>query len=249
MLVHRNSQKALKLLTGILAIVLLIPTPVIAASKPPSSPPTYEQTIQSLYRLIDTDLKVQDPQKYRELSQVFHALFDSPVVKIPFRSVAKQGSQRWIGDSGAIYFAKGDIFIVYDVPDKASTKPSRQEESLATINGKLYSWSEGSQHGEILDRYPNDTLNFLLYRIDPGMIMRSLYYDYLLKDLKSVNISEQEGIKHLMFKQPQSSFAGILIRENPFWLSGVVIEDPKGTAGSWGWEIDPPIPLTTLPEK
>ena len=246
MLVHRNSQKALKLLTGILAIVLLVPTPINAASKPPLSPQTYEQSIQSFYRLIDIDLKVQDPQKYRALSQVFHALFDSPIVKVPFRFSTKQGSQRTIVGSGAIYFAKGDIFIVHDVPDKASTKRSSQEESFATINGKIYAWTEGSQSGEILKRFSNDTISLLSYSTDPSGIMKSLYYDYL-KAPEDFTVSEQEGVKHLRLKQPKSDFAEVLIRENPFWLSGFVIEDPKGTASVL--EFDPPIPLTTLPEK
>ena len=192
MLVPRNSQKALKLLTGILAIVLLIPMPINAESKPPSSLPTYDQAIQSLYHQLDT-AKVQDPQKYRALTQVFHALFDSPIVKVPFRFSTKQGSQRTIIGSGAIYFAKGDIFIVHDVPDKASTKRSSQEESFATINGKIYAWTKGSQSGEILTRSPNDTISLLLYSTDPSGIMKWLYYDYLKHRKISLSGSRKES--------------------------------------------------------
>lgn len=53
-----------------------------------------------------------------------------------------------------------------------------------------------------------------------------------------------------MSKQPQSGFVGVLIRENPFWFSGFAVEslrDPEKEIEAW--EIDPPIPLQSLPEK
>lgn len=78
---------------------------VSAESKPSMPQPTYQQNIQSLYQQIEGNFKVQEPQRYREISQILHALFDSPAVKIPFRAVAKKGSQRSIRESGAIYFA------------------------------------------------------------------------------------------------------------------------------------------------
>lgn len=247
MLKPQNRQRSLKLVTGMLAIALLFPTSVSAKSKPPLTQPTYQQNIQSLYQQIEGNFKAQEPQRYRETSQILHALFDSPAVKIPFRTVATKGSQRIAIRSGAIYFAQGDIFIVHDVPPR-KLKNRDPEEFFATLNGKIYTWKDGSKSGEILKRYPRDTLGFLFYSLDPSGIMRSLYQDYI-KAPQNFNVSRQGGVKRLMLKQPQSGF-GVLIRENPFWLSGLVVEslrDPKREIEVW--EFDPPISLQSLPEK
>ncbi len=121
MLKPQNRRKAFKLFMGMLAIVLLFPTSVNAESKPSLTQPTYKQTLQSYYQQIEEDFKGQEPQRYREISQILHALFDSPVVTIPFRAVAKKGSQRSIRGSGAIYFAQEDIFIICDGLPKTLT--------------------------------------------------------------------------------------------------------------------------------
>jgi len=78
--------------------------------------------------------------------------------------------------------------------------------------------------------------------------MRSLYQEYI-KAPKNFNVSRQGKVKHLMFKQPQSGFAGVLIRENPFWFSGFVLEFPDSGRTTVISEFDPPIPLQSLPEK
>lgn len=158
-----------------LAIALLFPTSLSAESKTSLTQLTYKQNVQSIYQQIEGNFKAQEPQRYRETSEVLHALFDSPVVKIPFRTVTKKGSQRSLISSGAIHFAQGDIFIVRDTPRKASMNHFEPEESLATINGKIYNWKDGSKSGEILKRYPKDTLDFLFYNVAPARIMRSLY--------------------------------------------------------------------------
>ncbi len=250
MLKPQIRQRSLKLVTGIMAIALLFPTSVSAESKPSLTQPTYKQNVQSYYQGIEGNFKAQEPQRYREISQILHALFDSPAVKIPFRTTfGTKGLQR-ATSSGAIYFAQGDIFIVYDTPPEASTdlRLEPEEEFVATLNGKVYTWKNGSKSGKILKRYPRDTLSLLFYSTDPAGIMRSLYQDYI-KAPQNFNVSKQGGVKHLMFKQPQSIFTGILIRENPFWFSGFVTKftDSEGTTGIS--EFDPPIPLQSLPEK
>ncbi|MCY7321259.1 MAG: hypothetical protein LH660_05520 [Phormidesmis sp. CAN_BIN36] len=250
MLKPQSRQKSLKLLTGMLAIALLFPASVSAESKPSLTQPTYKQNVQSYYQQIEANFKAQEPQRYRKTSQILHALFDSPAVKIPFRTITIIGSRRSITSSGAIYFAQGGIFIVHDALPKAPTERYRfgSEESFATLNGEIYTWKDGSKSGEILKRYPKDTLNFLFYSIEPAGVMRSAYQEYI-EAPQNFSVSKRGEVNHLMLKQPQSGFAGVLIRENPFWLSGLVMKSTESEKTTGISEFDPPIPLQSLPEK
>ncbi len=246
---HNHRLSTLKLLFGVFATSLLFSSSVRAEATPTLGAPAYEQTVRSLYQQIQAvERKTHNPQRSREATQRLHALFDAPVIKIPFRSVTEEGAQRQIVGSGAIYFARGDLFITQDASPARSAKSSDVEESFATINGQLYAWKSGSQTGEILKRFPNDTIAFLFYRIDPSFIMEAIYREYL-KAPQNFNVSEQGGVKRLMFRQVQSGgFAGILLRENPFWLSGIIGQDSASpNAKQTVWEIDPPIPLQQLP--
>jgi hypothetical protein len=232
------------------AAALMVPMAVRAESQPAKALLSYEQTIQSYHQALEADRASMSPQRYREISQMFHALFDAPAVKITVRGVSEEGAQRATIPSKTIYFSKGDIFIIPDPIDSTSTRPPEKEEFFATLNGKVYTWREGSKGGQILSRLPNDTIAFLLYSIDPGMMMGSLYRDYYQQKPQDFIKTKQGENQRLMFKQPKSGFAGVVVRENPFWLTGILFEtqDSKQPKVLWGLEVDPPVPLQVLPE-
>ena len=52
-----------------------------------------------------------------------------------------------------------------------------------------------------------------------------------------------------MSTKSPSSFVGVLIRENPFWFRGFVLEFTEPERTTVISEFDPPIPLQSLPEK
>ncbi len=248
MRLHPIGQKLLTMLPLILATVCLPPLAVRAESTPTKAPLSYQETVKSLYQSLEQDREQVSPERYQVFSDLYHALFDASVIQINFHGVFERGAQTTATPTSTLYFSKGEIFII-PAPHNAQLDQSQGERRFfATLNGNVYTWVEGRKEGEILKRVSNDTLNFLFYSIDPSGIGRALYDEHLKAPQNSI-ISEKGGVKRFMFKKPISgSFAGVLVREKPFWITGFAIATEKSTGGTAIFEVDPPIPLETIPE-
>jgi hypothetical protein len=247
MLFHPLRQKLLPLLSISCATALMFPVTVRAESTPTKVPLSYEETIKSIYQHMEKEREQVSPQQYQEGSDLYHELFDAPVIQIKFHGVFENGTQTVTKHSSTLYFSKGEIFIVPAPRDAKSPDSKESRRFFTTFSGNVYTWEDGHKKGEILKRTPDDTLNFLFYSIDPSGIMRSLYQSYHKTPQEFVS-SERDGIKRLMLQTPKSGFAGVLVREKPFWFTGFAAAVEKPTSGTAIFKVDPPVPLEAIPE-
>jgi hypothetical protein len=223
----------------VLAIVAvcLCSTPVQAAVPAIKPDPAYLQGVESMQQQAD---KNPDSTTSKAFKDVLQQLFTAPAVQIPFRFVREQTGVQTPQYAGNIYFSQGAIFIDYD--------QSTQEERFATINNKLYTWTTGNPKGEILERFPGDTLAFVMYLIDPSAIMRSIYSQYL-DHPKDFTVKTTANEKVIAFKKPQSGFKDIHVQNNPFWLKSFTLDLSKDSVKETGYlAVDAPISLEALPE-
>jgi hypothetical protein len=211
--------------------------PVQAETVTPDA--AYVDGVASMYAQIKADPNTPSNRAFKD---VLDQLFKPAAVQIPFRFVTTTGKARSVNYAGNIYFSNGAIFINYegDVPD---------EERFATIGDKLYTWKPNVAEGQILKRFPGDTLAFVMYMIDPSAIMRSIYSEYLTKPQDFTTATATDGSKSLLFKKVQSGFKGIRIQPQPFWLKAFLLESAKGGMSTGSLEVDAPIALAQLPKE
>jgi hypothetical protein len=219
---------------------LLYAMPVQAQVIAPQSDAAYREGVQSMYEQVKADPNTPTNRAFKD---VLDQLFKPAAVQIPFRFVTETDKIRSVNYAGNIYGSNGAIFINYegDVPD---------EERFATIEDKLYTWKPNAPEGQILKRFPGDTLAFVMYMVDPSAIMRSIYSAYLTKPQDFTTVTAPDGSQSLLFKQVQSGFKGIRIQPQPFWLKAFLLEASKDQGMSVGsLEVDAPIALTQLPKE
>jgi hypothetical protein len=238
--------KALQVIWSKLAIALwavglswlLYAIPVQAETIVPDA--AYRAGVESMYAQIQADPNTPTNRAFKD---VLDQLFKPAAVQIPFRFVTATAGVRSVNYAGNIYFSNGAIFINYDgeTPD---------EERFATIDDKLYTWKPNVTEGQILKRFPGDTLAFVMYMVDPSAIMRSIYSVYLAKPQDFTTVTATDGSKSLLFKKVQSGFKGIRIQPQPFWLKAFLLEAAKEKGQGLGsLEVDAPIALTQLPKE
>jgi hypothetical protein len=206
--------------------------------RPPDA--AYLEGVRSMYDQVKADPNTPTNRAFKD---VLDQLFKPVAVQIPFRFVTETGKERSVNYAGNIYFSAGAIFINYD-------GDAVDEERFATIADKLYTWKPNVAEGQILKRFPGDTLAFVMYMVDPSAIMRSIYSEYLAKPQDFTTAIATDGSKSLLFKKVQSGFKGIRIQPQPFWLKAFLVESPKDKVmGVGSLEIDAPIGLTQLPSE
>jgi hypothetical protein len=206
--------------------------------RPPDA--AYLEGVRSMYDQVKADPNTPTNRAFKD---VLDQLFKPVAVQIPFRFVTETGKERSVNYAGNIYFSAGAIFINYD-------GDAVDEERFATIEDKLYTWKPNVAEGQILKRFPGDTLAFVMYMVDPSAIMRSIYSEYLAKPQDFTTAIATDGRKSLLFKKVQSGFKGIRIQPQPFWLKAFLVESPKDKVmGVGSLEIDAPIGLTQLPSE
>jgi hypothetical protein len=217
---------------------LLYAMPVQADTIAPDA--AYLAGVESMYDQVKADPNTPTNRAFKD---VLDQLFKPAAVQIPFRFVTETAGERSVNYAGNIYLSNGAIFINYDgeTPD---------EERFATIDDKLYTWKPNVTEGQILKRFPGDTLAFVMYMVDPSAIMRSIYSAYLTKPQDFTTVTATDGSKSLLFKKVQSGFKGIRIQPQPFWLKAFLLESPQGKGkGVGSLEVDAPIALTQLPKE
>jgi hypothetical protein len=217
---------------------LLYAMPVQAETIAPDA--AYRAGVESMYAQVKADPNTPTNRAFKD---VLDQLFKPAAVQIPFRFVTETAGARSVNYAGNIYFSNGAIFINYDgeTPD---------EERFATIADKLYTWKPNVTEGQILKRFPGDTLAFVMYMVDPSAIMRSIYSEYLTKPQDFTTVTATDGSKSLLFKKVQSGFKGIRIQPQPFWLKAFLLESSKDKGNGVGsLEVDAPIGLTQLPKE
>jgi hypothetical protein len=217
---------------------LLYLMPVQAATIAAKPDAAYVEGVRSMYEQVKA---APDTPVNQAFGDVLDQLFKPAAVQIPFRFVTEAKGDRVVNYAGNIYFSQGAIFINYDA--------GQDDEQFATIGDKLYVWKAGKTEGQILTRFPGDTLAFVMYMVDPSAIMRSIYSQYLEKP-KDFNVTTAaDGTRSILFKQVQSGFKGIRIQPQPFWLKGFLLENQGDKGMSVGsLEVDAPIALEQLPQ-
>jgi hypothetical protein len=211
-------------------------TPGAASIKPD---PDYLQGLAAMRQQAETEPNSPTNQA---LKDVLNQLFQPQAVQIPFRFITDKAGVKATNYAGNIYFSQGAVFINYN--------GVANDDHFATIGNKLYTWKTGATQGEMLKRFPGDTLAFVMYMIDPSAIMRSIYVNYLDEPQKFTVKSGPKGEKAILFKQIKDGFKGIRIQEKPFWLKGVLLEIAKAQEVQIGsLEIDTPIGLEAIPPE
>jgi hypothetical protein len=217
---------------------LLYAMPVQADPIAPDA--AYRAGVESMYAQVKAEPNTPTNRAFKD---VLDQLFKPAAVQIPFRFVTETAGARSVNYAGNIYFSNGAIFINYD-------GETPEEERFATIADKLYTWKPNVTEGQILKRFPGDTLAFVMYMVDPSAIMRSIYGEYLTKPQDFTTAIATDGSKSLLFKKVQSGFKGIRIQPQPFWLKAFLLESPQGKGSGVGsLEVDAPITLTELPKE
>jgi hypothetical protein len=212
----------------------------------------YSEITQKIYGYVDRVASSPNSQVPLELKQVFQAIFEPKAVKIPFRIATVKGTSRKVTAAGTIYFARGDIFVIYD----RVSGDSSGSFNYATVGGKLYSWRIGEKNGEILKRFPGDTIELVDYLIDPSMIMRYNYFEYYRKP-ENFSVTKEQNSVTIMHKQNPYGFAGIKFSKSPLWLQTGIFAPcnsskcPPVTQKTelTLWEVDRPVSLEQIPAK
>ncbi len=215
-------------------------TPNVAPTEAnaPKPDPDYLRGVASMRQQAENE---PDSPTSQALKDVLKQLFNPPAVQIPFRFVTDNAGVKVTNYAGDIYFSQGAIFINYN--------ESNNDDHFATIDNKLYTWKTGKSEGEMLKRFPGDTLAFVMYMIDPAAIMRSIYVQYLDEPQKFTVKPGINGEKSILFKQVKNGFKGIQVQSKPFWLKGFLLAAAKEKGGQTGsLEIDPPIALAAIPQ-
>ncbi len=214
---------------------LLYVLPVQAATIATKPDTAYVEGVRSMYEQVKA---APNTPTNKAFGDVLDQLFKPAAVQIPFRFITTPKGDRVVNYAGNIYFSQGAVFVNYD--------GAQDDEQFATIDGQLYMWKASASTGEILTRFPGDTLAFVMYMVDPAAIMRSIYSQYLEKPKEFNVTTAADGTRSLLLKQAQSGFKGIRIQPQPFWLRAFLLEN-QNDVGSL--EIDPPIALEQLPQE
>ncbi len=213
---------------------LLYMMPVQAAAIATPTDAAYVEGVRSMYEPVKA---APNTPTNKAFGDVLDQLFKPAAVQIAFCFVITPKGDRVVNYAGNIYFSQGAVFVNYD--------GAQDDEQFATIDNQLYVWKAGAATGEILTRFPGDTLAFVMYMVDPAAIMRSIYSQYLEKPQEFKVTTAADGTRSILFKQVQSGFKGIRIQSQPFWLKAFLLEN-QDDVGSL--EIDVPIALTELPK-
>jgi hypothetical protein len=223
---------------GLSWLLYAIPVQAVTIATQPDT--AYRAGVESMYAQVNADPTTPTNRAFKD---VLDQLFKPAAVQIPFRFVTETAGVRSVNYAGNIYFSNGAIFINYD-------GDAVDEERFATIEDKLYTWKPSAAEGQILKRFPGDTLAFVMYMVDPSAIMRSIYSAYLTKPQDFTTAIATDGSKSLLFKKVQSGFKGIRIQPQPFWLKAFLLEAAKDQGMSMGsLEVDAPIALAKLPQE
>lgn len=183
-----------------------------------------------------------------ELAEVYKAIFEPPAVKIPFRVVRESDQSQEILYSTAIYYSQGEIVFV---DDAESPLPNRLN-SFITLGDNLYTWAPGAQTGEILSRFTGDTVELVDFLINPIPLVRYLYLAYSASP-EAFSVTATDGETFVREDGVIEGLVGIKFQRDPLWLSAGVFGDrlteDAADADRLVLEIDPPIPLETIPPE
>lgn len=205
----------------------------------------YSQKVQELYQLFEGTPKDPKATVRSDLLAVAKALFEPSAVEITYRAFENSDAGKKALHGGTILFSKGRIFI----RTKAGQLATDDEWLLdyATLEGKLYEWSPAKGTGRLLNREPGDTVDFLLYLVDPAGFKRGILFQYLDKR-EAFTVSEAHGVKTVMFREPAIEVQSLQILEHPLWLYSVAIKRSlKADAPVVVWEVDRPKPIERIP--
>ena len=208
---------------------------------------TYADVVQEVYSQIDTAADELQPIP-PELKEVYEAIFEPPAVEIPFRVLRESGESEEILYSTAIYYSQGDIVFIDDAESTLSNRPN----SFVTQGDDLYTWATDEQTGEILTRFPGDTVELVDFLINPIPLVRYLYLAYRSSP-EAFTVTTVEDETFVQETGVIEGLAGIRFKTDPLWLSAGVFGDASDENASEAArlivEIDPPIPLETIPSE
>ncbi|MGB3295419.1 MAG: hypothetical protein WBB01_20745 [Phormidesmis sp.] len=207
----------------------------------------HSEIVQEVYSQIDAAAEEFQPVPI-ELKEIYEAIFEPPAVKIPFRVVRESAESEETLYSTAIYYSQGEIVFV---DDAESTLPNRLD-SFITVGDDLYTWAPGAQTGEILSRFTGDTVELVDFLINPIPLMRYLYLAYSASP-EAFSATETNSETFVQEDGAIEGLVGIRLQQDPLWLSAGVFDVPPNETASdtdrLVVEIDPPIPLETIPPE
>ncbi len=118
-----------------------------------------------------------------------------------------------------IYYKPGEVHVI------------NHEEgwNLVTKGDEAYEWEAGKKEGLITRLKDEDLIDYLLYLTDPSWIMTCLYHDALDEPGKFLPPKEVEkGCVERRLKEPVEGFRAVFVSDEPAWLCGFEVGDPKG---------------------
>jgi len=152
---------------------------------------------------------------YCEMSR---SMTEPNAIKIEFCTYELKNNKKKDLSSGTLWFSNGELFIKRQNPNETY--------NVATVDGNLYEWHSNKEKGTKYIRYKGDTLDFLHYFVDEGFVKYFSYASYL-RSPDDYIVTEEDGRKKIIAKEPLYGFCGIELLENSFWLYSVTFANQK----------------------
>ena len=122
--------------------------------------------------------------------------------------------------------------------------------SFVTQGDALYTWATDAQTGEIFTRFMSDTVELVDFLINPVPLVRHLYLVYSASP-EAFTVTEADGETFVQETGGIEGLVGIRFQQDPLWLSAGAFNDASNENAADATrlmiEIDPPIPIETIP--
>ncbi|MCH7917925.1 MAG: hypothetical protein IIC50_08055 [Planctomycetes bacterium] len=233
---------------------------------PESASPEYHELVLHMRERASAYDKPLGRQFFR---RIVDSILEPNAVEISFRyKIESNEKESNIVVSGKMYFSGGEFFVRSRIVDthlyarlfRSNEHFDYSLSDYATIGGSLYQWSVTTKNanGKRLQRYHGDTIDLIMYRVDPAGMMKDVYRDYVAygteterAELFVLRKLADNRIEVLNKYEDRPPTNGIRVSEDPPWFHAAVWETPlRGADRStqYIYEIDYPKVLDKIPE-